>query len=98
MIGPTTIDKFSAHAGSLVTENVTRACNKCYKKYTRPIKRKVCKRRTNIRLSHYIAYMSLHIFNASLGPLFAIHVYSHHAYGMRSQADQDVEHKYDDKV
>ena len=40
-IGSGTIDKFTPHARDTVTENVTRACYKCYAKYTRPPKKKV---------------------------------------------------------
>lgn len=40
-IGSDTIDKFKAHARCTITKNVTRACNKCYKKYTKNSSTKV---------------------------------------------------------
>ena len=40
-IGSDTVDNFKAHARSTITANIDRACNKCYKKYTRSGKSKV---------------------------------------------------------
>ena len=112
VIGSTTIDKFEAHARDEVTENVTRACHKCYDKYTRNPKQKVCTRRANIHVSNHTAYMSIHIINVwLLGPLFAIWLFSfciHHVQklnqlqtladvALQSHTHQDLEHKHDDK-
>ena len=114
VIGSTTIDKFKAYAHGEITENVTRACNKCYKKYTKKPKTKV------MQTDAQITCTTLHsphvharnqcmktwatVCNSCLYSSCIHHVQKHDQLqtladaALKSQSDQDTKHKYVDKV
>ncbi len=113
-VGSGTIDKFKPHARGTVTENVTRACYKCYVKYTRPPKKKVIHavfQRTC--MISYSSHVRTHtgciavwytLWNSCLCSSFYDVVQKHNQLqtladaALQSHTDQDMEHKHDDKI
>ena len=56
-IGSDTIKKIQPHAHCAIIKDETRACNKCYKKYTRPPKNKVIPSSGPTFMHHIILYI-----------------------------------------
>ena len=114
VIGSTTIDKFKAHARGEVNENETRACNTCYKKYTRTQKTKVMHAAAqHLYIISSSPYISIHnqcmaagaalcnssLFSSCINVVQKLNQLQILAdAALQSQTDQDLEQTYNDKV